>query len=153
MAGIAIAGVTAAVASFAASPAQAQEGQIQAANTADSVANSYIVVLKGGVVGEGSTAASQLRANVSAQAQTLAGRYGAHVSRTYGSALPGFSVSADEVQAKRLAADSGVAYVVQDHRVQALDTQSNPPSWGLDRVDQHDLPLDNAYNFRQRPTT
>jgi subtilisin family serine protease len=147
MAGIAIAGVTAAVAGFAASPAQAQEGQIQAANTADSVAGSYIVVLKGGAVGDGITAASQLRANVSAQAQTLAGRYGAHVSRTYGSALPGFSVSADEVQAKRLAADSGVAYVVQDHRVQALDTQSNPPSWGLDRVDQHDLPLDNAYNF------
>jgi subtilisin family serine protease len=136
--GIAIAGVTAAVAAFAAAPAQALEGQIRTSNAAASVANSYIVVLKGaGLKGAGGGAA----------AQNIAGRYGAHVTHTYGSALSGFSITADQTQAKRLAADGGVAYVAQNERVHLLDTQSNPPSWGLDRIDQRDLPFDNSYTY------
>jgi subtilisin family serine protease len=145
-AGVAIAGVTV-VAGLAAAPAQAQEGQIRSANTADSIAGSYVVVLKGSTPGRGVSAATEARANVSAQAQTLAGKYGAQVNHTYGSALPGFSISADETGAKRLAADPNVDYVVQSHRFHALDTQQNPPSWGLDRVDQHALPLDKGYTY------
>jgi subtilisin family serine protease len=145
-AGAAIAAMTAVV-GLTAAPAQAQEGQIRSANTADSVAGSYIVVLKGGSVGAGTMAANEVRANVGAQAQTLAGKYGAQVKRTYGSALSGFSISGDETEAKRLAADPNVDYVVQNHTFHALDTQQNPPSWGLDRVDQRDLPVDDSYTY------
>ena len=32
-------------------------------------------------------------------------------------------------------------------KVQALGTQSPTPSWGLDRIDQRDLPLNNSYTY------
>ena len=43
--------------------------------------------------------------------------------------------------------DPAVAYVEQDRTVATLATQPNPPSWGLDRIDQRDLPLNNTYTY------
>jgi subtilisin family serine protease len=50
-------------------------------------------------------------------------------------------------QASRLASDPSVAYVVPDTPVHALGQQPNPPSWGLDRIDQRQLPLDKLYRY------
>ncbi len=148
MAGVAIAGVTAAVATFGAGAAQAgQQGQIRGAGEADTVAGSYIVVLKPAAVGQGVAAAGEVTANVAAKAQGLAGQYGTRLARTFGSALNGFSIKADEAAAKRLAADPQVAYVVQNKTFKISETQDDPPSWGLDRVDQADLPLDDKYTY------
>jgi subtilisin family serine protease len=134
------AGFVAAVATAAAvvaMPAQAQEGQIRMAGTANAVAGHYIVVLK-------DSQAVSTKA-ISTKADSLAVRYGAKVGYKYTSALKGFSITATEAQAKQLAADGNVAYVQQSHKFTVSDTQQNPPSWGLDRVDQRDLPLDNSY--------
>ncbi len=49
--------------------------------------------------------------------------------------------------AKALAADPTVDYVEQDHTVQMSDDQLNPPSWGLDRIDQESLPLNQRYTY------
>ncbi|WP_026360023.1 S8 family peptidase [Amycolatopsis nigrescens] len=146
-AGVAVAGVSVAAATMATVPAQAQEGQIRAANSVESVAGSYIVVLKDGALKGVAATVNQVKAEVQSVAQGLAGQYGAQVTRTFGAALHGFTINASEAQAKRLAANGQVAYVVQNQRVHASDKQENPPSWGLDRVDQKDLPLDKGYTY------
>jgi subtilisin family serine protease len=137
IAGAGLAGVVAVATAVVAMPAQAAEGQIRLANTENSVSGSYIVVLKD---------SAARTAAVSAEASSLAGEYGAQVSRTYKTALHGFSVHATETEAKKLAADDSVAYVQQSQRF----TISETASWGLDRLDQRDLPLDDAYNVTNK---
>ncbi|GAA1223542.1 serine protease [Prauserella halophila] len=139
-AGVVAAGVTGLVAAGLSSAAAAPEGTILSANTPDAVDGSYIVVL-----GDGMRAAS-----VPAMATQLAGEYGATVSTTYDTVLDGFTVKAGEAEAKRLAADPSVDRVVQNQRVQATETQSPTPSWGLDRIDQSALPLDDSYTYGTR---
>jgi subtilisin family serine protease len=132
--GLATAGATAA-ALAASSPAFAAEGQIQAADATSAVNGSYIVVFKSGATDVGATAAR------------LVGRHGGAVRQTYSSALRGFELGASALQARRLAADPEVAYVEQNQVLHLDATQANPPSWGLDRIDQRNLPLNSSYTY------
>lgn len=116
-----------------ASPAPA-EGKIYGAEAKGAVNGSYIVMLKKSVR--------------TAESGDLAGKYGGKVKRTFSSAIDGFSangLSAEE--AKRLAADPAVDKVVQNKKFHIDATQDNPPSWGLDRIDQADTQGDKKYKY------
>ncbi|MBB5959441.1 subtilisin family serine protease [Saccharothrix tamanrassetensis] len=132
LAGIGATAIAAAASTLLASPAQAAEGEIRAADAAEKVQNSFIVKLKDGTT---------------AGAESLAAQYGGKVDREFRNALRGFTVSLPESAAKRLAANPAVEYVEQDQVFHVTTTQTNPPSWGLDRIDQRNLPLDSSYSY------
>ncbi|MER8153851.1 S8 family peptidase [Streptomyces sp. NPDC094472] len=141
--GLAVAAATAVTAGvFVAVPAGATtakpaEGTVYGTQSKSAVDGSFIVMLKGGKT-----------VKAAAEGKDLAEQYGGKLSRTYDSAINGFSASGlSDTEAKRLAADPSVAKVVQNHRYTVKGTQENPPSWGLDRIDQEDTEGDKAYNY------
>ncbi|MEV0894779.1 S8 family peptidase [Promicromonospora sp. NPDC050262] len=134
-AGIAIA---LAAAPAAAAVASATPDEAPAPVAGALIEDSYIVVLKDSGVSKG---------QVRAAASGLVQEYGGEVQRSYTNAVRGFSASMSAAQAERLEADPSVAYVEQNRVMTATDTQSPVPSWGLDRIDQESLPLDDSYTY------
>ena len=109
------------------------------ASAADDPARStYIVVLTDDVAA----------ASVPERAQGLAREHGGLLGHVYQHALKGFSVELTRGQAIALANNPRVASVEPDQAVEAFATQS-PATWGLDRIDQRDLPLNNSYTYNQ----
>ncbi|MCX4691231.1 S8 family peptidase [Streptomyces sp. NBC_01408] len=140
LAGISATAVVAlALGAAAALPASAADhgaqGVIENAGAAGSVPGSYIVTLN-------DTARSTADSG-----KAVAKRYGATIDRTYSAALNGYSVEVSEAQARKLAADPAVKSVVQNRTFTVDATQPNPPSWGLDRIDQRALPLNQSYTY------
>jgi subtilisin family serine protease len=114
----------------------APEGVIQNAGAPGVIKGSYIVTL------DESAPEADSKAG-----KALAAEYGAKIKRTYEAALNGYAVELSEAQAKKFAADPDVASVVQNRVFKATGTQPNPPSWGLDRIDQRTLPLNQSYTY------
>jgi hypothetical protein len=102
------------------------------------VPNEYIVALRTAPVGV---------AQLTTQAQGLAAAAGAEVIAVFGAALHGFAVRADAPAIAAIRANAAVAYVEPVQIFRKIATQSPTPSWGLDRIDQRNLPLNNTFNY------
>ena len=105
------------------------------------IPNQYIVVFKDdavGMRGEGSIA--ELFA---AEIDAL---YGSKTERVFKHAVNGFSAEMTKEQAEEVRKDPKVAFVEQDSIVSINATQS-PATWGLDRIDQRSMPLNNSYTY------
>lgn len=105
--------------------------------SADAIPGQYIVVLKDSALGT---------AKVPEIARALAAQHGGTVARTYEHALHGFVVRTSEERARALAARPEVDYVEEDGKVHGFATQSQA-TWGLDRIDQLNLPLSTTYSY------
>lgn len=109
------------------------------------VEGQYIVVLKDDQVSFAANIASR-RPDVSSLAVDMASRFGLQVNMAYSHVLPGFVVRASEKQIAELLTDARVAYVEQDGYVSTSAVQTGA-TWGIDRVDQRNLPLSGSYEY------
>ncbi|WP_372748984.1 S8 family peptidase [Litorivivens sp.] len=103
-------------------------------NVADALPNRYIVVLKEGVA-------------VNQTLDALMSRYGGQADLSFNSVLNGFAAYLNPLQVKALSLDNAVKYVEQD-AIQRISEQSQKnATWGLDRIDQKDLPLNKTFSY------
>ncbi|GAA3464179.1 S8 family peptidase [Saccharothrix longispora] len=102
------------------------------------VADTYIVSLD-----------TSALARTARSGQAVAATAGVTPTHVWDRAFTGFSAKLTPAQLRKLSRDPAVTAIEQDVLVtDALDaTQANPPSWGIDRVDQRTLPLSASYTY------
>jgi hypothetical protein len=125
---------------FAILASAASAGEVR--RVRDAAPDRYIVVLKP----EAGEARAEASAGVTAVAGEMAGRHGGRVMHVYDRALRGFSAQMTRAQAEAIADDPRVDYVEEDGRMWASTVQTSA-TWGLDRIDQRDLPLSTTYQY------
>lgn len=94
----------------------------------------YIVVFKHDV------------ANPRAQADDSVRKSGGRRLHSFSRALKGFSARLSRDEVERLRADPAVDYIEQDQTI-SLSTVQGSATWGLDRIDQADRPMDLLYQY------
>ena len=101
---------------------------------AELIPNQYIVVYNDGV------------RDADDFTRSVAARPGTEVRFKYGRVIRGFAARMSPESAAELARDPHVKYVEQDQIMRASTTETNA-TWGIDRIDQRNLPLSTSYSY------
>jgi subtilisin family serine protease len=112
------------------------------------VPGSYIVVLNPDLVRGPEDEFSTLPSVEEVAEEMLEIHGQGRLKHLYKHAVRGFSVELSQEEAEALADDYRIEFVEEDGEIQIDVTQSNP-TWGLNRIDQRDLPLDASYTYNQ----
>jgi subtilisin family serine protease len=102
---------------------------------ANAIPDRFIVVLE-----ESATTAARGRT------MKLARGNGGTVHQRYGAALTGFTATLPAKAVERLRSHPRVKFIEADTTV-TVDATQSPVTWGLDRIDQRNLPLSNSYTY------
>jgi uncharacterized protein (TIGR03437 family) len=126
---------------------QSQDRESKIRKHANAIRGRYIVALKDEAAGPRGERSLAMETG-----DALTRAYGGSVDRVFKHALNGFSARMSEEEAVALSQDPRVAYVEEDGEIHIQPTAAsniaqNNPTWGLDRIDQRQLPLDKAYMY------
>ena len=80
-------------------------------------------------------------------ANDLVQTHGGTIHFTYETALQGFAATLPSASLEGIRRNPNVSFIEADGEMTAIGDQGSPPSWGLDRIDQTDLPLSQSYHY------
>ena len=109
--------------------------------TSNPIPKRYIVVFKDSIVDPAAETATAMRGA------------GGQVHHTYAHAIKGFAATIPDAALQGIRNNPNVDYIEQDQTV-SLNQASpeNQATWGLDRIDQADRPLDTLYHYNYTGT-
>lgn len=114
--------------------------------TEKKIKDQYIVVLNDDLLGQG----------VDAVAHEMSAIHGGNIKHIYKNSINGFSVKLSEHAAITLSNDPRVQWVEEDGKAHSMqftpESVQNAPPWGLDRIDQRNIPLNNKYKYNYTGT-
>lgn len=120
-----------------AAPTSDDRAPLRGTAQADAIPGRYIVVLD-----------DRVSAKAAGDARQIARDQGGRIRHTYTATISGFAATLPARAVEALRNNPDVAYIEADQRV-SIDATQSSPTWGLDRVDQRNLPLSASYTYNQ----
>ncbi len=127
---------------------------VASSDDAEIIPNQYIIIFKKDIFSHGVTASGETPQNI---AERLVNTYMGELHFVYDDGLKGFAAGFSSIAIQNVLAQPEIEYVEADQRTpdipapalpdfESLDSQFGAV-WNLDRIDQHNLPLDSTYNY------